>query len=95
MSQILESQELPTAQVLIVDANLTVTAITGFMASGIVDLKEFDETAPVKIVNDKLQVNEKMLEEDKIYPVNHNGQEFFVRKHKGITEIFQLSDTDV
>jgi len=55
-------------------------------------LKLFEVSAPVKIMNGKLHVNENMLEKDRIYSVTHNKQEYFIRRQKDATEIFQLND---
>jgi len=49
-------------------------------------------TKPVTIKKGKLQVNEKMLERNQIYSVTYNNQEYFIRRQKNATEIFQLVD---
>ena len=57
-----------------------------------ISLKPFEVPAPVKIIDGKLHVNENVLEKDRIYSVMHNKQEYFIRRQKDATEIFQLND---
>jgi len=72
--------------------NAVVHCVADIVTEWQVDLKEFKVTTPVEIVNGKLHVNENMLEKDKMYSVTHNKHEYFIRRHKGATEIFQLKD---
>lgn len=52
----------------------------------------FSASEPVTIVDGKLKVNENLLEENKTYPISFGGKEYFVRRHEGTTEIFQIKE---
>ena len=88
MSQIL----LPTAHCLSIDGSTTTSSGVAVVTAYYVSLvKSFEESIPLKIINNKLQINEKLLEEGKIYSIKHKGQEYFVRRYAGATEIFQMA----
>ena len=74
------------------NANTVIDSVANIVTVSQVDLKQFEVPTPVKIMDGKLHVNENMLEKDRIYSVTHNKHEYFIRRHKGATEIFQLTD---
>ena len=47
---------------------------------------------PVKIINDQIEVNENLMEEGHIYHLTYRGEDYYLRKSKGITEFFQLKE---
>ena len=58
--------------------------------------RETKEVNRAVIISDnKLCVNENMMEEGRIYPVTREGEEYYVKKENGVTEVFQLVETDV
>lgn len=88
------SQDLVPMKPLRVSANgnTVIESVADVVIISQVHLKQFEVPTPVKIMNGKLHVNENMLEKDRIYSVTHNKHEYFIRRHKGATEIFQLTD---
>lgn len=82
---------LPPAQPPTIDGHAITTGVVNLVIESQIVLRLFDDSIPVKVIDNKLQVNEKLLEDKKIYSLKHNGQEYFVRRHSGATEIFQLA----
>jgi hypothetical protein len=81
----------PTKQLLYAVA--PITGATNFIILSVINITmAFEDNTPVKIINGKLQVKENLLQENRIYSAIHKDQEFFVRRNKGITEIFQMVD---
>jgi hypothetical protein len=70
--------------------SLVAGAVGAIVTSEVFIRKVFDLNKPVMIVNNKLRVNEKLLADNMVYSIMHKNQEYFVRKHKGATEIFQI-----
>ena len=75
------------------NAKTTVNTVADIVTTIQVFLEVIEEvTKPITIKKGKLQVNEKMLERNQIYSVTYNNQEYFIRRQKNATEIFQLVD---
>ena len=69
------------------------TRTISLSASAEMETKEVNRA--VMISDNKLCVNENMMEEGRIYPVTYDGEEYYVKKENGVTEVFQLVETDV
>ena len=70
--------------------SFVVGAVGAIVTSEVFIKKVFELNKPVMIINGKLRVNEKLLADNIIYSIMHKNQEYFVRKHKGATEVFQI-----
>ena len=51
-----------------------------------------DTDKAVQIVEGSIEVDEELLRPNLIYPVELNGEKFYVRKVKGGVEVFQLDE---
>jgi hypothetical protein len=51
--------------------------------------KDFGVEA-VEVVSDAIEINEDLLEKNRVYPVMFRGNLYYVWRNKGATEIFQL-----
>lgn len=51
-----------------------------------------EEDKPVQIIDDSIEINEDLIKDDLIYPITYDGEQYYVRKKNGATEIFQLID---
>ena len=52
----------------------------------------FDIEKPVTIIGDAIEVDEKLMEENRIYPIMYKGKQYYVIHINNTTEIFQLDD---
>jgi hypothetical protein len=52
----------------------------------------FHVERPVEVLNDEIRVNENQMIEDYIYPVRYKGEDYYLRKSKGTTELFQIEE---
>jgi len=48
--------------------------------------------SPVKVEGDSLRIDEDRLVENRSYPIFYKGKEYFIRRKKDKTQIFQLKD---
>ncbi|MGB8033557.1 MAG: hypothetical protein WCF03_07025 [Nitrososphaeraceae archaeon] len=54
--------------------------------------EDFDTEKPVKIIDDEIEVNENLLEEDRVYLITYKGEQYYTVKSKGAIEIFQFGE---
>jgi hypothetical protein len=47
---------------------------------------------PVRVIDDSIEINERLLEENQIYQILYKGERYYVRISNGVTDIFQLEE---
>lgn len=47
---------------------------------------------PVYVKGDKIRIDENSLEENRSYPIQYKGKEYFIRRKKDKTQIFEIKD---
>jgi hypothetical protein len=52
----------------------------------------FEVEKPVRVTDDSIEINERLLEETHIYPIKYKGEQYYVRLRNGVTDIFQLEE---
>jgi len=51
-----------------------------------------EDEKPIKVIGDSIEIDETLMKEDHIYPIQYKGEQYYVQLSNGVTEVFQLKE---
>ena len=86
------SQTTITTKDTLTEEPLTKVDLVSFLVKMIFQSISAEIRNPVYVEGDKIRIDENSLEENHSYPIQYKGKEYFIRRKKDKTQIFELKD---